>query len=100
MKRSPTQLASNVAVTSKLLTSKIGAVAHRYEVTMKRTDFLDKYLTPEAKRVIARWAGGGGPAASGIGAAGTRIKDPKTGRTGTFRGTPEEAKKAGYEVLP
>ena len=42
----------------------------------------------------------GAPRAEGLGGSpsGVKIRDPKTGRTGRFQGTAEEARAAGYEV--
>lgn len=57
---SPAQLKTNTAITARLLRSKIGATEQDYKATMKRDDFEDRFLTPEAKATLNKLSPQGG----------------------------------------
>ena len=64
----PQQLKSNVGITAKLLRSKIGALENQWNQNKSDTmpEFQDRFLTPEAKQQLNKWApqeGQSGPAA-------------------------------------
>lgn len=40
-----------------------------------------------------------GKPSTGAPTTGVRVKDPRTGKTGTYKGSAEQAKKAGYQVI-
>ncbi len=67
--RGPRQLKSATAITTKLLTSKIGSLGNQWKNTMKRDDFASKFISPEAQAVIDRLGGNVAPGA-------TNPKDP------------------------
>lgn len=53
----PGVLHNNAAITVNLLRSKIGALENQYKNTVKRDDFSDRFLTPDAKASLARFSG-------------------------------------------
>lgn len=53
-KLGPDQLKSNLAITAKLLGSKISSNENQWKQTMERDDFRDRFLSPEAKAAFAR----------------------------------------------
>jgi hypothetical protein len=58
------QLRNNVAITTKLLRSKIGSIEQQWKTTMNRDDFGHRFMTPEAKAALDRWAPEGGAQAA------------------------------------
>ncbi len=54
-KYSPQQLKANVAITIKLLRSKIGALEQQWNREFNSDDFEGKFLTPEAKAGLQKW---------------------------------------------
>lgn len=54
----PQQLKSNVGITAKLLRSKIGALENQWNQNKSDTmpEFQDRFLTPEAKQQLNKWA--------------------------------------------
>jgi hypothetical protein len=75
----PAQLKANAAITAQLLRSKIGATEQQYKTTMRREDFQDRFLTPEAKATLAELS----PAKSADGKA-ISVKAPN-GKTYNFQ---------------
>jgi hypothetical protein len=53
-KMGPDQLKSNLAITAKLLGSKISSTENQWKTTMERDDFRDRFLSPEAKAAFQR----------------------------------------------
>jgi hypothetical protein len=76
----PQTIKQNAAVTAQLLRSKIGATENQYKQAMKRDDFQQRFLTPEAQRTLQTFQGqgvqrGGGQGTASKATAGyTRIK--------------------------
>jgi hypothetical protein len=69
------QLRSNVAITAKLLRSKIGSLENQWNKLMvakgqEGNDFKDRFIMPEAKHAIDKWAPGEGAAPAPSGARG------------------------------
>lgn len=53
-KLGPDQLKNNLAITAKLLGSKISSNENQWKQTMDRDDFRDRFLSPEAKAALAK----------------------------------------------
>lgn len=73
---SPDILHNNAAITVKMLRSKIGALENQYKNTVGRDDFAQRFLTPEAKASLERFAGKGA-----TGQQGTPQMKPPAGAT-------------------
>lgn len=69
----PQTLHNNAAITVNMLRSKIGAIENRYKNIVGRDDF-EKYLTPEAKASLQKFAPQGGGNGGSGGGAGHVIK--------------------------
>ncbi len=54
--RSPEQLRGALGTTISLLNSKIGSMEQRYKTTMMKDDFRQRFITPEAQAMLAKWA--------------------------------------------
>lgn len=54
--RSPQQLYGALGTTIGLLNSKIGSMEQRYKTTMMKDDFRQRFITPEAQAMLAKWA--------------------------------------------
>lgn len=70
---SPSILHNNTAITAKLLRSKIGSLENQYKNTMKRDDFQQRFITPEAQSTLQKLSpqgGGGGQQFSHLSASG------------------------------
>jgi hypothetical protein len=52
-------LHNNAAITAKLLRSKIAALENQYKNTVKRDDFNERFITPEARAALQKFGGGG-----------------------------------------
>jgi hypothetical protein len=54
---SPQQIKSNVAITIRLLRSKIDSIKKNWVLGMNKTDqeFIDRFMTPEALQAIEKW---------------------------------------------
>lgn len=80
------QLKDNVAVTAKLLRSKIGSLENQYKNTMQRGDFEDRFMTPEARGTLNKLspAGGGGSGGSNSSSQSFSVKAPN-GKTYDFK---------------
>jgi hypothetical protein len=63
----PDQLKQNVAITAKLLRSKIGSLENQYKQTMGRDDFQQRFITPEAQSTLTKWSPQGGAQGGGSG---------------------------------
>ena len=68
------QLRSNVAITTKLLRSKIGSLENQWKTTMG-SDFGARFIMPEAKAAVEKWApeGGGNAGAKASFKVGDRV---------------------------
>jgi hypothetical protein len=74
------QLYSNVGITAKLLRSKIGSLENQYKNTVKRDDFTQRFITPEAQHTLDRFS----PQSSSGPAAGSFAVTTPNGKTYTF----------------
>jgi len=93
------QLKANVAVTAKLLRSKIGSLENQYKQTMGRDDFQDRFITPEAKGTLQKLSpqGGAGGGAAKV-ATLQHIADYAKAKGIAVGQAQQEFKQSGYTI--
>ena len=102
---SPQQLKSNVAITAQLLRSKIGALQNQWDQNKSDSmpSFEDRFIMPQAKQQLDKWApqgGGGGAQQTGGGKTITKANVAQAAKDHgvSVEEATKQAQAAGYTI--